>query len=274
MTTRPAITGRLLDLEYAISVEDPALGDHLVELFADSCGPVDDPVRFHLAGSPGERFRLRRGDDELASTESPSHALGSLVWHMNRSVVSASSGRMLFHAGVVDIDGAGIAFLGRSGDGKTTSAVAMARRHGGRLVTDDLAAVSSTGEVTGSAKPLGLREGSFAVLGVERADLPQPPEPYRGSTLYVAGSAAGAPVLDRTKVTDVVRIATDSGHSEPLLMRPAMGFAALLGAAFDERRLGNDEVNTLAAWAKRWRFWEWTPSPVDRLDRLLTTEQP
>lgn len=273
MTGDLAVTGRLLDLEYRISVDDAALADHLPVLFADSIGPVDDPVHFRLTGTPGGRFELLRAGVPLSSTESASHALATLVWHLNRSVVTASAARMLFHASVVEIGGRAIAFLGRSGDGKTTSAVAMARRHGGRLVTDDLAAVSASGEVTGSAKPLGLREGSFAVLGIDRTRLPQPPEPYRGATLYVAGSVAGAPVLERTTITDVVRIATERESPEPILTRPALGFAALLGAAFDERRIGHDEVKALAEPAIRYRFWEWHPSSVDQLDPVLAGDR-
>lgn len=279
MSPRIAVTGRLLDLEYAISVDDPALADHLPILFADSAGPVDSPVHFRLTGGPGGRFELLRDGESLTSTDSGSHALSSLVWYVNRSVVTASAARMLFHASVVEIDaidradGAGtigIAFLGRSGDGKTTSALAMARRHRGRLVTDDLAAVSATGEVTGSAKPLGLREGSFTVLGLDRSRVPQPPEPYRGSTLYVAGSSVGAPALDRTSVNEVVRLATHSEIPDPLVMRPAMGFAALLGASFDERRLCSSEVNALADWSKQRRFWEWEPGGANRLDPIVT----
>lgn len=272
MSPRVAVTGRLLDLEYAISVEDPELADHLPILFGDSIGSVDSPVHFLLNGLPGGRFELLRDGESLTSTDSGSLALSSLVWHMNRSVVTASVDRMLFHASVVDLDGVGVAFLGRSGDGKTTSALALARRHGGRLVSDDLIAISATGEVTGSAKPLGLRDGSFAVLGLDRAELPQPPEPYRGSTLYVSGSGAGAPVSERTSILDLVRITTECENHSPRLMRSSIGFAALLGAAFDERRLAVDEVKALADWATRCRFWDWLPSPVETLDPLLSTE--
>lgn len=279
MTSERLVTaarGQLLDLSYEVLVEDRALAPFLTTVLRDSATPdemVDqevEPTRFELRGTPSAPlYVVTIDDDEVVSTERPKRALSSLMWHLNRTTVDRSRHRLLFHASVVDLGDRSVAFLGRSGDGKTTSALQVARSLDAAIVTDDIASIDSSGRWTGARKPLGLREGSRTLLGLTDGSLPVPPSPYRGETWYAAASALGVSVSSAAPPTDIVRLATESDDVAVTAERRSTGFAALLESAFDHRRLSIDEVHHLAELVRHCRFWSWRPSTIDSLRPAL-----
>lgn len=273
--------GRLLDLHYEVHATDRALAAYLSTLFRDSA--IDDPddadagetsaptTRFELHGTPHELpFRLTVDGEEVTRTDQPVSALSSLVWHVNRRTVERSATRLLFHASVVDLGDRSIAFLGRSGAGKTTSALRSARRFGGSVVTDDIASIEADGTWSGAAKPVGLRDGSRTALGLDDGSIPMPPRAYRGETWYAAVSELAISVADRAILTDIVRLTTDSGNPSVTPIRRSVGFAGLLEAAFDHRAVTTHEVERVAGLVRHCRFWSWHPSHPDALDNVVT----
>lgn len=82
-------------------------------------------------------------------------------------------GESVFHASAVEMDGAGIAFVGNSGAGKSTLAAVVCRR-GATLVTDDVLRVEQTGSSVScyrGAAALRLRPGSKALAGTADEDV-------------------------------------------------------------------------------------------------------
>jgi len=79
--------------------------------------------------------------------------------------VAAARDHAVLHAGVLEVDGVGIAVVGHSGAGKTTLTAAGVLGGFG-YVADEIAAIDSSSVVQPYHRPLGLRGGGAALLGM------------------------------------------------------------------------------------------------------------
>lgn len=105
----------------------------------------------------------------------PARLLRMMVLGPAMAAVLHQRGFLLIHASVVEIDGRAAAFLGASGDGKSTTAAAM-HAAGHRLVADDVAAVRvgpNGVEVYAGIPQLKLWPDAANALGHDSARLPR-----------------------------------------------------------------------------------------------------
>jgi hypothetical protein len=159
---------RGLSFRFAVHSADERLQRRVDVLFAGLREPEAAPVdhRYSLTRSAAGcgTFDVTRDDELLAQGQCAGDALGWVVWDVNRSAAAASDARLLFHAGALEADGAGILLPGTSGSGKSTLTAGLAQAGLGYL-TDELAALDlDRGHLLPYAKPITLKRGSFAVL--------------------------------------------------------------------------------------------------------------
>ena len=115
---------------------------------------------------------------------------------MGRGRAAAEAGReyLLFHAGALDAAGVGVLLPGTSGSGKSTLTAGLARAGFGYL-SDELVALDlSDGLLVPYAKPITLKQGSFAVVPELHPDRDLPPggRSWDGAEWQVAvGGATG-----------------------------------------------------------------------------------
>jgi hypothetical protein len=94
--------------------------------------------------------------------------LEALLYGLAARTVLLHGGTFSIHGSLVELDGRGVALGGHSGAGKSTTAVELARRHGGRLVIDDvLPIVLEDGRPVSRpfARPLHLTDHAFDRAG-------------------------------------------------------------------------------------------------------------
>ncbi len=108
-------------------------------------------------------------DGELVVLDvSPSDAVATLVWDVNRLAAERSGEHLLFHAGGLEAAGGiGILVPAASGSGKSTLTAGLAQAGLGYL-SDELVALELDGAVPGRLlpypKPITVKPGSFGVL--------------------------------------------------------------------------------------------------------------
>ena len=194
----PRRTLRGLSFRFAVRCADERLLRQIDVLFAGLHDPGAAPPGHHYtltetAGGAGT-FDVARDDVLLAQDQCAGDALGRLVWDVNRSAAAASGAHLLFHAGALEADGAGIVLPGTSGSGKSTLTAGLARAGLGYL-TDELAALDlDRGHFLPYAKPITLKRGSFSVLPDLHPDRTVGPGagPWDGAEWQVAmGGASG-----------------------------------------------------------------------------------
>ncbi|WP_040491374.1 hypothetical protein [Ilumatobacter nonamiensis] len=261
------IAGRLLDLEYEIHASDPGLRRHLAEVFVDSRAPVTSPVRFDVTLDDPSVATLSQDGDELASGL-PGWVLSMLFWHVNRAVVERSTGPLLHAGAVADRAGRSIWVVGESGAGKSTTTLALARA-GWRLLTDDVVAVSADRTCTGSLKPIGVRSGSWSLLGIASEEAPIPPAPFAlPDTRQCAASALGVNTVSAAGPPELV-IFLGAGGAVPGEIRPlprSHGVVRLIEACFDPDRYGTELLELMASAVRGAQTLEWHRGPLDRFD--------
>jgi hypothetical protein len=167
-----------LSYQFAVRCDDARLGEQVDALFgglrdpaaATAAGAGDTSEVAHwyaLTATPGGdgTFDVARDDERLALDQPPGDALGWVVWDINRSAAAAASDdHLLFHAGALDADGAGVLLPGASGSGKSTLTAGLARAGLGYL-SDELTALDlRRGRLLPYAKPITLKHGSFGVV--------------------------------------------------------------------------------------------------------------
>jgi hypothetical protein len=166
---------RGLSFRFSVRCADARLQRLIDVLFAGLRDPAAAPVdhRYVLTSTAtaegadtgdADTFDVTRDDELLAQGRCAGDALGFIVWDVNRSAAATSGAHLLFHAGALEADGAGIVLPGTSGSGKSTLTAGLARAGLGYL-TDELAAFDlASGHLLPYAKPITLKRGSFAVL--------------------------------------------------------------------------------------------------------------
>lgn len=254
------VTGSLLGHEFALVVDDAALAAYLAEVYRDSVGPVTDPEIFEVRTLENRRVTLTAGGEVVESGIARSRALALLVWLLNRrSVTSGIRGgsSVAVHAAAVELDGAGILVAGPSGGGKSTTAIGLGRL-GFRYLTDDVLLVRPDGVIEGSRKPIGIRDPSLPILGVDRSTLPIPPDGWVGlDSAPVAASMLGVAIAERA-VAEVILFPTAQGRSGVLReIRRSEALQRLAEFVFDREILRTDGLEILAQSVRRSATFEW-----------------
>jgi len=141
--------------------------------------PVIAPFRVREHSSPGTsvvHYEVRTGEDpgtvsayadgeRLGTGKSTHQVLGSIAWHVNRSVIARSvDDHVLMHASAATLAGVTVVLAADMESGKTTT-VAGLLRSGFDYVTDEAVAIDpSTGMVTPFPKTLSLDHGSWPLF--------------------------------------------------------------------------------------------------------------
>ena len=170
----------------------------------------------------GETVRMTL--DESSDLDDACELLTATVF----SCVLAQRGLTCLHASVVAVEDRAIALVGAKGAGKSTLALALAR-HGGRLVSDDVAAVSLDEGICWVAvgrAALRMRPDSAATLGAGFTAL-RPvwatAPPSLDKRYYEAGEHMGTPDAARLPLAAVVLLAPRGSTATPQLRPMAPG---------------------------------------------------
>ena len=108
----------------------------------------------------------------------------------------AASECAVFHGGSVALDGHGVVFVGHSRAGKSTLTAALTRAGHG-YIADEVTAISSDARVRGFHRPIGLRAGGAAAVGLE-----VPPGPF--SRTYPLRVGKWAALVDEVPLAQLV----------------------------------------------------------------------
>ncbi|NET61103.1 MAG: serine kinase [Symploca sp. SIO2E6] len=156
------------------------------------------------------------------------HIVGNIM-----SLVLYLRGLLVLHASVVNINGGAVAFLGESGQGKSSTAAAF-HKHGYRIITDDVAPVTLDQKpitITPGFPQIKLGRETAAILGCDfdslhilhpsypkrgyrlGQDFPQTPLPIRGIYVLTYDDEFGVePLTPQEAVIELSRYA----HPETL----------------------------------------------------------
>lgn len=160
---------RVLDAEVVISAAAP-LRDVLVDRLADlSVGAVVGAGAHQIEWAVGDdgRWLLSLDGDGYVSADDTAGVLAETLIAINRwAAESVAATAAPLHAGVFAVGGRAVALAGRSGAGKSTL-LAAAVQAGHEFVAEEVAAVTDTGGVRRYPRPIGLRAGGAAALGIE-----------------------------------------------------------------------------------------------------------
>jgi hypothetical protein len=245
---------RGLSFRFGVRCDDVRLGAQVDRLLAGLCEPDGVPVEhwYSLTSTAGDAgtFDVHRDDEVLAHDQRAGDALGWVVWDINRSAAAASGAHLLFHAGALEADGAGVLLPGTSGSGKSTLTAGLVTRAGLGYLTDELAALDLTGDrLLPYAKPITVKHGSFDVVPELHPDRRSGPGavPWAGEEWQVAVGGAGVRRIGRpcplrwviaphyvpgvptalTPMSDTEAFLTLALHAVNLLPHGAAGSAAL-----------------------------------------------
>ena len=185
----PAFVGRLAVYDTTVLVTaspplDVELRSSFLDLLVDIDGqPTVDDVDHRLdVELAGDVWTVHW--DGVASYVGPSIDLALydslIVLNHHAAATATASGRTVLHGGAVHIAGCAIVVVGHSGAGKSTLTAALTRA-GHAYLADEVVAIDDDLVVDAFHRPLGLRPGGLAALGL---DLPAGPydsvAPHRG----------------------------------------------------------------------------------------------
>ncbi len=153
---------------------------------------------------------------------SPGRVLAATLEYVNRRAAMSLDGWLPLHAAAVRLDdGRCIALAGRSGSGKSTLGAA-ALLAGWGLLAEEIAAVdSSTLAVRPYHRPIGLRRGGAAALGISYPDDPMFADVYPWSIPPEARAFDG-------QLMGIALVHRGDGHSSVEPVEPARGLAELV----------------------------------------------
>ena len=268
--TPTRLTGRLLDHEYGLEIEDPELRAYLADVMRDSLGECEKPEVISVSGVPGSTFELRIGDADPTRSDDAAWVLMSLVWQLNRRTVAMSGARALLHAGAVGDASSGVVVVGATGFGKTTSVVALGLA-GLPYVTDDVVGVNDDGSVCGALKPLGMRSGGLRLLGLTDVRIPIPPSAY-GAGNQIAASSLGLEPVPVAAPRCIVFISKSFPLGVGRELNRSESLVRLLSSSFNEPGERGSSLPALAALVRRCRCVEWNRGPLDSLRELVRAD--
>ena len=264
MTTHTPLTGKLLDYEYEIDVADEALREHLRAVLLDSLTHVEAPATFEITEVGGDHFALAAGGEVVDKSIASRAIVAKLLWILNRRSTERRPGspgehEVMIHAGAVEHDGTGVLMVGSSGSGKTTASIGAAL-HGFRFLTDDIVAVDRSGVVRGSRKPVGLRRGAMAALGVPEPDTSS--KFSKGTSLPIAATSLGIGFGQTAPVGVVIFPEQHGPAGEFRSISRANALQRLTANCFDPVPLADPDFRALARLVQEaWTF-EWTHGPL------------
>jgi len=181
------------------------------------------------------RYRIVVDGRVASRVARPELAAEDVLHHLDALAISATPGRLLWHAGAVERGGRVAAVLGPSGRGKSTLVTSLVRR-GARYLTDEVVAVApGSMAVAPYAKTLDLdadaqRRLGFTVGGVVLAGPKHRFPVARLGQASAGGTLALLVVLDGDGVGTSTRVGAEARPVERLA--PADALVALLGATF------------------------------------------
>lgn len=149
-------------------------------------------------------------------------ALAHTLELVNRAVARSVVGRTCLHAGAVETSRGVVAFVGRSGAGKSTL-TAAAVRSGFGFVADEVTAIDTSSlAVTPYHRPIGLRRGGAKALGRTVPDTPD----GRFQLVYPWNVPMGARSCGGV-LTLLALVQRSSGEEVVAEVRPAAALAEL-----------------------------------------------
>lgn len=133
----------------------------------------DDPLHFLQVEQAGERWTVRWDGEPSYSGQSMDLALydALIVLNQHAARTAVAAGRTVLHGGSVVIAGRAVVLVGHSGAGKSTLTAALARK-GHAYLADEVVAIDGNHLVDAFHRPIGLRSGGAAALGVHMPDGP------------------------------------------------------------------------------------------------------
>jgi hypothetical protein len=221
---------RALGFAFDVRAPEP-FRSALAEAFADlpRIEPGASAETIALAEVGDGRLTVRVGD-EPPLVAPAGWMLAHLLETVNARAVASLADEVPLHAASVDVDGSVVALAGPSGSGKSTLAAALVLS-GGRLVAEELSALTPSGDVRPFHRPIGLRAGGAAAVGVT---IPAAPDgrfdrvyPWRAPALSSGGRLRGIVLVSRRPGRPAA--------AEPLAPAPALAELMHSAIAADDR---------------------------------------
>ena len=211
-----------LDCELVVRAPEPAAG-----VFAEALAPL---AVFQPRGGVLEQIEIRdEGElgwvmtaDGVESRPMPSgRLLAHVLEHINRSAAESLVRELPLHAAAVaHPDGGAVALAGSSGAGKSTLGAA-AVRSGWGFVAEEIAAIDADRQIRPYHRPIGLRGGGAAAIGMTIPDAEWfdsvYPWPVPTAARRYGGTLCGIALVTRVE-----------GESAIELVRPALALAELV----------------------------------------------
>jgi hypothetical protein len=244
-----------------IRTNDPVLAEELTALLASlpRATRSEHTVWVLDRGVDGpRRWRVIVDGEVTATTAEREHAVDALMPKLNVLAVTGSVGRVLLHAGAVELDGRAAVIAGESGFGKSTLTAALVQT-GLAYLSDELVALEPDGaRVVPYPKPFDLAADSLEMLGLDPSS--------------VAGWGKGRVPPERfgtistgARVELLVLLASPGSADEALgaevtVLDPADAVAELMSSTFAETFRRPDALEVLGRMC--------VTTPVIRLTRM------
>jgi hypothetical protein len=136
----------------SFSVVEPDFVYTVSNLFSDRVTTVDISTDVMRAL---EHKKSQHGRDGLVRRLKNSIFSYNFFWYLVH-IALLKKGHAYFHAGVVDLSGEGMAFIGAGGSGKTSLAAHHLEQNGASYLAEDLGIINSSGEVIFSPKTVTI----------------------------------------------------------------------------------------------------------------------
>jgi hypothetical protein len=202
---------RAIGLVATVAVDDPAIAAALASLLAGLVDQREPQVRYVVTDHDDPRHRAHLDGALIGAADDPDAIVAAVLVDLNRRAIEQATGRLLFHAGAVDLGGVAVALPAASGSGKSTLTAALVA--GGAGYLSDEAAV--------------IHPDTFVV------------EPYRKPIALAAASvdavarSTGAPRAGRPRIGDVGP-APSKAHLAPSAFGPSSSGAPLAALVFPQ----------------------------------------
>jgi Coenzyme PQQ synthesis protein D (PqqD) len=153
--------------DFECCLMDAELGQRVERILDPFASPGRGATVYRLfdGGTDGvTRFSLFYQDELVADCGTDSQLVETLLWHVNRRIVSSSPDYLMFHAAAVAKDGRAVIMPAPTGSGKTTLAAELVRA-GMDYLSDEVVAVDpESGLVHPVPKSLALKAGSWPLF--------------------------------------------------------------------------------------------------------------